>query len=117
MSMSTSTCLDRAIQMPTNEKSFKAQKDAEFEVASFRKDLGPFVVAAETTRMATVFTDAKEANHPLIFANDSFCAGFRMPAIDSRATSTGGRRPKAAKERTRGDSAERLPPTPLWGFE
>jgi hypothetical protein len=24
------------------------------------------------TRMAMVFTDAKEANHPLIFANDSF---------------------------------------------
>src|SRR6478609_6472703 len=45
------------------------------------------------------------------------CAGFRMPAIDSRATFTGGRRPKAAKERTRGDSAERLPRTPLWGFE
>jgi hypothetical protein len=40
---------------------------------AFRKDLGPFVVAAETTRMAMVFTDAKEANHPLIFANDSFC--------------------------------------------
>ena len=32
----------------------------------------------------------------------SSCAGFGMPAIDSRATSTGGRRPKAAKERTRG---------------
>jgi alkyl sulfatase BDS1-like metallo-beta-lactamase superfamily hydrolase len=31
-----------------------------------------------------------------------------MPAIDSRAMFTGGRRPKAAKERTRGDSAERL---------
>jgi hypothetical protein len=31
------------------------------------------------------------------------CAGFRMPAIDIRATSTGGRRPKAAKERTRGE--------------
>jgi hypothetical protein len=30
------------------------------------------------------------------------CAGFRMPAIDSRATFTGGRRPKAAKERTCG---------------
>ena len=58
--------------MPSNEKSLKAQMDAEFEVASFRKGLGPFVVAAETTRMAMVFTDAKEFNHPLIFANDSF---------------------------------------------
>jgi hypothetical protein len=31
---------------------FKEQKAAESEVESFRKDLGPFVVAAETTRMA-----------------------------------------------------------------
>ena len=45
---------------------------AESEVESFRKDLGPFVVAAETTRMAMVFTDAKEPDNPLIFANDSF---------------------------------------------
>jgi PAS domain S-box-containing protein len=58
--------------MPSEENKSKAQKAAESEVESFRKDLGPFVVAAETTRMAIVFTDAKEANHPLIFANDSF---------------------------------------------
>src|SRR5471032_2213864 len=48
------------------------QKVAEAEVESFRKDLGPFVVAAETTRMPMVFTDAKEPDHPIIFANDSF---------------------------------------------
>jgi hypothetical protein len=30
------------------------------------------------------------------------CAGFRMPASEGRAASIGGRRPKAAKERTRG---------------
>jgi len=58
--------------MPSEARKSKAQKAAESEVDSFRKDLGPFVVAAETTRMAMVFTDAKEANHPLIFANDSF---------------------------------------------
>jgi two-component sensor histidine kinase len=58
--------------MPSEENKSKEQKVAEAEVESFRKDLGPFVVAAETTRMAMVFTDAKEANHPLIFANDSF---------------------------------------------
>jgi hypothetical protein len=40
------------------------QKVAEGEVESFRKDLGPFVVAAETTRMAMVFTDANELTHP-----------------------------------------------------
>ena len=48
------------------------QKDAEAEVESFREDLGPFVVAAETTRMAMVFTDATKPDNPIIFANDSF---------------------------------------------
>src|SRR5580693_4080143 len=58
--------------MPSEENKSKEQKAAESEVESFRKNLGPFVVAAETTRMAMVFTDAKEPNHPLIFVNDSF---------------------------------------------
>ena len=48
------------------------QKAAEAEVESFRKNLGPFVVAAEETRMPMVFTDAKEPGDPLIFVNDSF---------------------------------------------
>jgi PAS domain S-box-containing protein len=48
------------------------QKAAEAEVDGFRKKLGPFVVAAETTRMAMVFTDAKDPANPIIFANDSF---------------------------------------------
>jgi PAS domain S-box-containing protein len=48
------------------------QKVAEAGIDSFRKNLGPFVVAAETTRMAMVFTDAKEFDNPIIFANDSF---------------------------------------------
>jgi hypothetical protein len=42
------------------------RKVAEAEVESFRKDPGPFVVAAETTRMAMVFTDATD--NPIIFA-------------------------------------------------
>ncbi len=50
------------------------QKDAEAEVEGFQHDLGPFVVAAETTRMAMVFTDAKEPGNPIIFANDAFLA-------------------------------------------
>jgi hypothetical protein len=58
--------------MPEVTNKSEEQKDAEAEVESFRKDLGPFVVAAETTRMAMVFTDAKEPGHPIIFANDSF---------------------------------------------
>ncbi len=57
--------------------SYKAPKDqeqrtAEAEVEEFKQDLGPFVVAAETTRMAMVFTDASQAESPIIFANDSF---------------------------------------------
>jgi PAS domain S-box-containing protein len=50
----------------------EAQEDAEADVEDHRKDLGPFVVAAETTRMAMIFTDAKEPNNPIVFANDSF---------------------------------------------
>ena len=50
------------------------QKGAEADVEGFRQALGPFVVAAETTRMAMVFTDAKEPDNPIIFANDSFLA-------------------------------------------
>lgn len=50
------------------------QKDAEAEVEGFRDDLGPFVVAADTTRMAMVFADAKEPGNPIIFANDAFLA-------------------------------------------
>jgi PAS domain S-box-containing protein len=50
-----------------------AQQDsAEAEVERFRDQLGPFVVAAEKTRMAMVFTNSKVTENPIIFANDSF---------------------------------------------
>ena len=58
--------------MPKITNKSEEQEDAEAEVESFREDLGPFVVAAETTRMAMVFTDAKEPGNPIIFANDAF---------------------------------------------
>ncbi len=48
------------------------QKAAEAEVRSVKQELGPFVVAADTTRMPMVFTDAHEADNPIIYANDSF---------------------------------------------
>ena len=59
------------------------QKVAEAEVEGFRRDLGPFVVAAETTRMALVFTDATEPDNPIIFANDSFLSltGYRRQEV------------------------------------
>jgi len=55
------------------DKSDK-QKEAEADVKAFEERLGPFVVAAEETRMAMVFADATELDHPIIFANDAFLA-------------------------------------------
>ncbi len=55
-------------------KKSSTQKSAEADVDAFRKRLGPFVTAAETTRMAMVFTDAKAPGDPITFANDSFLA-------------------------------------------
>ncbi|WP_174285335.1 HWE histidine kinase domain-containing protein [Sphingomonas bacterium] len=49
------------------------QKQGEASVDAFRRDLGPFVVAAEKTRMPMVFT-GEEPGHPVIFANDAFLA-------------------------------------------
>ena len=48
------------------------QKDAEAEVTEDKDETSPFVIAAETTRMPMVFTNAGEADNPIIFANDSF---------------------------------------------
>lgn len=48
------------------------QESAEREVENFQSALGPFVVAAETTRMAMIFTNARESGNPIVFANDSF---------------------------------------------
>lgn len=47
------------------------QKRAEAVVEDFRRELGPFVVASDTTRMPMLFTDAIADDDPIIFANDS----------------------------------------------
>jgi PAS domain S-box-containing protein len=60
--------------MPRIVSKSQRQVRAEAAVDGFRKDLGPFVVAAETTRMPMVFTDAKASGHPIIFVNDGFLA-------------------------------------------
>lgn len=58
------------------------QQEAEAEVDEFRQELGPFVVAAEKTRMPMVFTDTAP-DHPVIFANDAFLAltGYRREEV------------------------------------
>lgn len=63
-----------------------SQKSAEERVERFRQALGPFVVAAETTRMAMVFTDAEGERNPLVFVNESFekLTGFTRDAIIGR---------------------------------
>jgi PAS domain S-box-containing protein len=58
--------------VPNQDSNSKDQKSAEGKVEGFQDDLGPFVVAAETTRMAMVFADACETDNPIIFANDAF---------------------------------------------
>lgn len=61
----------------------KARRTAEAQIEGFRKNLGPFVIAAEDTRMPMVFTDAKSAGNPILFANDSFLSllGFEREEI------------------------------------
>jgi PAS domain S-box-containing protein len=86
----------------TPDKS-EQQKDAEADVERFRKELGPFVVAAETTRMAMAFTDAKEPDNPIIFANDSFLklTGYGREEVLAKSFNSlmaSGASPEAMKE-------------------
>lgn len=58
--------------MSGEDDSATRQQAAEADIEGFKAELGPFVVAAETTRMPMVFTDAKAPGHPIIFVNQSF---------------------------------------------
>jgi PAS domain S-box-containing protein len=42
------------------------------DIARFRSGLGPFVTAAESTRMPMIFTDTEPGRHTVLFANESF---------------------------------------------
>ncbi len=52
-------------------------------VAGLQPVLGPFVVAADTARLAMIFTDGRATDSAIIFANDAFLAltGFARAAI------------------------------------
>ncbi len=73
--------------MPAESNEFPEQKAGEAEGQGFRNSRVPFAVAAETTRMAMVFTDARSPGHPVIFANDSFLsiAGYSRDEALGRA--------------------------------
>lgn len=61
------------IKVSTNSAPAGVQQaNAEAEVDRFRKDLGPFVVAAESTRMPMIFTDPHQDGDPIVFANEAF---------------------------------------------
>ncbi|CAN5529277.1 hypothetical protein BH10PSE3_BH10PSE3_26910 [soil metagenome] len=64
----------------------QSQKRAEAAVEDFRRGLGPFVVAADTTRMPMLFTDARVAGDPIIFTNDSLLrlTGYTREQLLSR---------------------------------
>ena len=66
-----------------SDKAYKdrEQRAAEADVEHFSEDLGPFVVAADTTRMPMVFTDAKKPDNPIIYANNAF---LKLTGIRSR---------------------------------
>lgn len=68
----------REKRLPSGAK----RKVAEGEVAHFPAALGPFAVAAETTRMPILFTDATQDGHPILFVNDSFSALFGYASED-----------------------------------
>lgn len=58
--------------MPSLALKSPEQSAAETELKGEHPELAPFVVAAEATRMATVFTDARRPGDPIIFANEAF---------------------------------------------
>lgn len=58
--------------MASDADKFGTQKAAEADVEGFKEELGPFVVAAETTRMPMVFTNALAPGHSIVFANQAF---------------------------------------------
>lgn len=58
--------------MPHSDETSEQQEAAEADVQEIRDDLGPFVVAADATRMAMVFTNAKETANPIVYANQAY---------------------------------------------
>jgi diguanylate cyclase (GGDEF)-like protein/PAS domain S-box-containing protein len=63
------------------------QDEAESDIERFKKNLGPFVVAAEKTRMPMAFTNAKSSGNPIIFVNASFCKLMGYDAGELRGRS------------------------------
>lgn len=57
--------------MSTETLKPQSQESGEASINAFRRDLGPFVVAAEKTRIPMLFLNASD-NYCILFANDAF---------------------------------------------
>jgi PAS domain S-box-containing protein len=60
--------------MPREENKSREQKAGVDHLTAIQRAGGPFVAAAERTRMPMVFSDPKIPGNPIIYANDSFLA-------------------------------------------
>jgi PAS domain S-box-containing protein len=60
--------------MPKEENKSGGQNVAANRITAIQKAGGPFVAAAERTRMPMVFSDPQIPGNPIIYANDSFLA-------------------------------------------
>lgn len=80
----------------------KPSPAAEDLIAELPGGSNPFVVAAETTRMPMIFTDATHPENRLIFANDSFLGltGYSRQAAIGRPIGEIIRSPTSSKSRS-----------------
>jgi PAS domain S-box-containing protein len=67
---SESKVLNSAMDSEMDKRA--AQRSSDKGFGDLPDGLDPLVVAVETTRMPMIFTNAKAAGNPIIFANDSF---------------------------------------------
>ncbi len=58
--------------MPTSALRSSAQKAAESHITAVQQAGGPFVTAAEHTRMPMLFSDPHLPGNPIVYVNDSF---------------------------------------------
>lgn len=68
----------------------EGQKNAKASIRGFNGAVSLFVVAAQTTIMPIILTDAKVARNPIVFVNNSFLAltAYARDVANQRAESS-----------------------------